>query len=85
MSAMIMKNAHTMKWDEPTKGSYLTDVKEKVLWKDEQTGACFVLFRWPVGILDEMHKHSQANQYIFGLKVKSRDPPDNPSRLMDYS
>ena len=74
MSAIIMKNTHTMNWKDPPKDAYLTDVKEKVLWQDEQTGACFVLFQWPVGILDERHKHPDANQYIFGLDGEIEGP-----------
>jgi oxalate decarboxylase/phosphoglucose isomerase-like protein (cupin superfamily) len=74
MSAIIMKDSHTMKWEDPPKGSYLTDVKEKMLWQDEQTGACFVLFQWPVGTLDELHIHPNANQYIFGLDGEIEGP-----------
>lgn len=73
MSTSILKNSHTMNWQDPPKGSYLTDVKEKVLWKDDQTGACFVLFQWPVGILDELHKHD-ANQFIWGIDGEIEDP-----------
>ncbi|MCW3990379.1 MAG: hypothetical protein NWE88_09930 [Candidatus Bathyarchaeota archaeon] len=31
----------TFEWADPPRGYYLSDVKEKVLWRDEETVAIF--------------------------------------------
>ena len=54
-------------WEDPPRGYYLTDVKEKVLWEDEKTGAKMVLLKFPVGIADKFHSHPESDQQVYGL------------------
>jgi 2,4'-dihydroxyacetophenone dioxygenase len=57
----------TLEWEEPPRGYYLTNVKQKVLWEDEKTGAMVALVRFPVGVADKVHAHPEANQFFYGL------------------
>ena len=45
MTGMYNKNASSMPWKKPPTGYYLSDVKEKVLWRDPVTGAEMVLMK----------------------------------------
>ena len=64
---MIGVNSKEKEWENPPRGYYLTDVKQKVLWVDEETGATMALVKFPVGVADEVHRHSEANQLVYGL------------------
>ena len=64
---MKLVDAKTLEWEEPPRGYYLTDVKQKVLWEDEKTGAMVVLLKFPPGVADKVHSHPEANQFVFGL------------------
>lgn len=64
-------------WEDPPRGYYLTDVKQKVLWKDEKTGATMALIKFPVGVADEIHAHPEANQFIFCLEGEVEDEEGN--------
>ena len=45
----IVNLLEAMEWEDAPKGYYLTDVKRKVLWVDEETGATWVLLKFPPG------------------------------------
>ena len=52
---MLLKDSKSLAWEEPLRGYYLTDVKQKVLWEDLETGAATVLLRFPPGVADKIH------------------------------
>jgi 2,4'-dihydroxyacetophenone dioxygenase len=60
-------DANTLEWEEPPRGYYLTDVKQKVLWEDDKTGAMMALVKFPVGVADKIHAHPEANQFVYIL------------------
>jgi quercetin dioxygenase-like cupin family protein len=64
---MKLVDATTLEWEDPPRGYYLTDVKQKVLWGDEKTGAIVALVKFPVGVADRIHAHPEANQLVYGL------------------
>jgi quercetin dioxygenase-like cupin family protein len=64
---MKLVDAKTLEWEEPPRGYYLTDVKQKVLWEDEKTGAMMALLKFPPGVADKVHAHPEANQFVYGL------------------
>jgi hypothetical protein len=45
----VKMNGKDVEGEDPPKGDFLTDVKIKVLWRDEKTGAYFRLIKIPVG------------------------------------
>ena len=51
-----------IEWKDPPRGYYISDVKQKTLWVNEETGATWVLMKWPPGVLDKKHTHPKANQ-----------------------
>ncbi len=56
-----------MEWTDPPRSYYLSDVKEKVLHLDPETGAKIALVKAPKGIMDKLHKHTEANQFAMLL------------------
>jgi len=68
-------NLKDIDWENPTRGYYLTEVKEKILWEDKNTGATLVLLRLPEGIADKPHSHSEANQIAIGLSGEIEAAP----------
>jgi hypothetical protein len=54
-----------LEWEDPPRGYYISDVKQKTLRIDEETGAQWVLMKWPPGLLDKKHTHPKANQLAF--------------------
>jgi hypothetical protein len=60
-----MINFDEIEWKDPPRGYYLTDVKQKTLWVNEETGATWVLMKWPPGVLDKIHTHPKANQLVY--------------------
>lgn len=64
---MLVVDSKNIEWEDPPRGYYLTDVKQKVLWKDEKTGAMMALVKFPVGVADKIHSHPEANQFFFPL------------------
>jgi quercetin dioxygenase-like cupin family protein len=66
-SKMKVVDSKTLDWQEPPRGYYLTDVKEKVIWEDEKTGAKMALIKFPVGIADKLHSHPEADQFAYCL------------------
>jgi quercetin dioxygenase-like cupin family protein len=63
-----MVDSKEMPWEDAPEGFYFTDVKQKTLWVNEETGATMVLMKFPVGLADDVHSHPEANQFMFGLK-----------------
>ena len=62
-------NGKEIKWEDPPKGEYLTDVKIHVLWEDKKTGANLTLLKAPkaAGPVMEPHAHHNANEWSFYL------------------
>jgi quercetin dioxygenase-like cupin family protein len=56
-----------MEWKETPRGYYLSDVKEKVLFQNPETGMKIALVKAPVGQMDKLHSHPEANQYALML------------------
>jgi hypothetical protein len=56
-----------LEWKDPPRGYYISDVKQKTLWVNEETGATWVLMKWPPGLLDKEHTHPKANQLALPL------------------
>ncbi len=71
---MLIVDAKGIEWEDPPRGYYLTDVKQKVLWRDEETGAMMALLKFPVGVADEIHSHPEANQLIYCLTGEIESP-----------
>lgn len=65
---MKLVNAEHLEWEDPPRGYYLTDVKQKVLWENKETGAMMALVKFPAGVADKIHSHPHANQFIYGLQ-----------------
>ena len=63
---MVKINGQEVEWKKFPEGWYLTDVQYHVLWKNENTGAMFLLLKIPVGSVQELpHTHPQADQMGF--------------------
>jgi hypothetical protein len=56
-----------MEWKETPRGYYLSDVRGKVLFQDQESGMKIALVKAPVGLMDKLHKHPDANQYVLRL------------------
>lgn len=56
-----------VEWEDPPRGYYLTDVKQKTLWVDNKTGATLALVKFPPGVADRLHTHPKANQIVHAL------------------
>ena len=65
-----------IEWEDTPRGYYLTDVKQKVLWKDPNSEATLALLKFPVGEADEIHSHS-GKQITIGLSGELLMPPNN--------
>jgi hypothetical protein len=63
-----------MEWEDPPRGYYLTDVKQKTLHIDVETGATWALLRFPPGVADKMHTHPEAKQLCFLLSGELEEP-----------
>ena len=63
---VMMVDSVKMEWEAPGQDYYLIDVKEKVLWEDEKTGAKLALLKSPVGKIDNPHTHP-SNQWAYLL------------------
>ena len=66
-----------IEWEDPPRGYYLSDVKQKVLWEDKKTGATLALVKFPVGVADKIHSHPEATQITIGLSGEMLMPPEN--------
>jgi hypothetical protein len=63
----ISINFEDLEWKDPPRGYYISDVKQKTLWVNEETGATWVLMKWPPGLLDKIHTHPKANQLAIAM------------------
>ena len=71
-SHMVNVNGQKVEWKQFPEGWYLTDVQYHILWKNEDTGAMFLLLKVPVGGVAELpHTHPQADQMGFVLSAKA--------------
>jgi 2,4'-dihydroxyacetophenone dioxygenase len=70
-----------LEWEDPPRGYYLTDVKQKTLWKDEKSGATLALIKFPEGIADKIHSHPEANQIVIGLSGEMEMPDGSLATL----
>jgi hypothetical protein len=62
---MVTINGKEVEWHDTPKGWYLIDgVKWHCLWKDDTTGAMFILLKFPKGegTTELPHTHPHANQ-----------------------
>jgi 2,4'-dihydroxyacetophenone dioxygenase len=71
---MKMVDSKNLEWEDPPRGYYLTDVKQRVLWTDDETGAMMALLKFPVGVADKIHSHPEANQFCYGLSGEIEGP-----------
>ena len=77
-----IKKFDEIEWEDPPRGYYLTDVKQKVLWEDSNTGAMLALVKFPEGVADKIHSHPEATQITIPLSGEMLMPPDNkPMKL----
>lgn len=74
-------DSNDLEWERPLRGYYLTDVRQKVLWRDEESGATVTLIKFPVGLADKVHSHPKANQMVYGLKGETEDEMGKSSSL----
>jgi hypothetical protein len=65
-----------MEWEDPPYETniYLTDVKFKTVWVNEETGATCALVKFPSGVADPRHVHPEANQLMVPLSGEVRMP-----------
>lgn len=84
---MYIQAAADLEWKDPPTGYYLGDVKEKILWTDEETGALVTLMKFGPGPLDKRHRHPKANQWDFWIKGKLKEgdrPVEDASGQLGY-
>jgi len=80
-----------IEWEDSPRGYYLTEVKQKVLWEDKNTGGTLALVKFPEGVADKIHSHPGANQMTIGLSGEVEMPsngiiaPIQPDRAMIIS
>lgn len=53
---------------------YLTDVKHKTLWVNEETGVTWALVKFPPRVADKLHTHPKANQLVLPLSGEVEMP-----------
>ena len=63
----IRINFEDLEWEDPPRGYYVSDVKQKTLWINEETGATLTLMKFPPGVVDKVHTHPKANQTVLPL------------------
>ena len=56
----IKVNNQDIEWEDMPEGFYLTDVKQHILWRDDETGAHFALVKFPVGGAHELPHPSKG-------------------------
>jgi quercetin dioxygenase-like cupin family protein len=74
---ILMIDSNKLDWEDPPRGYYLTEVKQKVLWEDKKTGATVALVKFPVGVPDEVHSHPEANQFVYTIDGEVEDKKGN--------
>jgi mannose-6-phosphate isomerase-like protein (cupin superfamily) len=63
-----------IEWKDAPRGYYLTDVKQHTLWEDKKSGATLALVKFPKGVADKIHSHTEANQIMIGLSGEVEMP-----------
>lgn len=56
-----------IEWEKPPRGYYISDVKQKTIWVNEETGATMAIMKFPPGLVDGIHTHPKANQLVYPL------------------
>jgi hypothetical protein len=80
---MVKVNEKEVEWEDPPEGFYLTDVKIKVLWKNEETGAQFMLVKIPAGDNYE-HQHTHGSgQWSLWLRGEVEFPDGRRRSIAD--
>ena len=74
-------NFKDIDWKDAPRGYYLTDVKQHTLWEDKKTGATLALVKFPMGVADKIHAHTEANQIVIGLSGEVT-MPNGPMPLL---
>jgi quercetin dioxygenase-like cupin family protein len=78
-----------IEWKDAPRDYYLTDVKQHTLWEDKKTGATLALLKFPKGVGDKIHSHTEANQIVIGLSGEVEMPngiiPILPNTLITTS
>ena len=71
---MVKVNGKEVEWERAP--NFVIDVRRQVLWKDEQTGASFVILKIPKGVYVEQvpHSHPHANQFTFMMSGEMEHP-----------
>ena len=71
---MVKVNCKEVKWDRAP--NFVNNIQRKVLWRDEKTGAMFVILRAPAGTYLEQkpHNHPKANQFTLILSGEAENP-----------
>jgi len=73
MSKQVTIDTNKLEWADPPRGYYKSPVKQKILHKDEKTGALLALVKFPKGLGDDVHSHPKANQHVFWLEGELMD------------
>jgi hypothetical protein len=62
-------NGKEIRWEDPPKGEFFTDVKAHVLWQDKKTGANLTILKAPKSEKNVMapHAHPNANEWAMYL------------------
>ena len=62
---MVKVNGIEVQWEDAP--NFKNDVKRKILWRNEETGATFALMMIPKGtcIEEPPHSHPHSNQFTF--------------------
>jgi len=71
---MVKVNGKNVEWERAP--NFVNNVQRQILWKDDQTGAKFVILRIPKGEYIEQppHSHPHANQFTFRLSGEMELP-----------
>jgi hypothetical protein len=70
----IMGNIDNLEWEDTAPEDFYSDVKRKVLWKNDATGALFVLLKVPPGIMEPLHYHTESNKWALALSGECELP-----------
>jgi hypothetical protein len=68
-------NGKEIDWDKAP--NFVHNVQRKILWKDEETGAFFAIYRVPKGYYPKEqvpHSHPHANQITFNISGEMELP-----------
>jgi hypothetical protein len=71
---LVKVNGEEVEWDRAP--NFVNNIQRKVLWRNEKTGAMFVILRAPKGVHIEQkpHSHPKANQFTLMLSGEAEFP-----------